>query len=220
MPWKWWAGVSRNGQGIGGTSGEQWIAWPYGDPPITMGSGFAVTPASDFPRASAAQCRGATRNFSVDEYGIIWQYSLAAPVTGAAAYAEEDSDAGGTGLHETALSPTVAVSGIPLGAGVRIRPFPPNDTGDADSPDRSVVYFKETGAPDFVEPAGSGVTDYGDGEVAFLEVGGGWNAHGQLAAFSSSGSVSCADRVGCCWHGWLGAGGRRGLLAAGVERVV
>ena len=102
---------------------------------VARANGRTVVAASDF--------------VSIDDQGDIWDYDIVNH-KGQLAFAWRDTDLGGTGVHETALSPSAEIDpAISRGASVGfVIPAVP-DSGDADSPDRAVMFARRVASNPF-----------------------------------------------------------------------
>jgi hypothetical protein len=129
-----------------------WTTWKQGGDPLMVRIVGSGTPSA-ISRAFGKTIQGAWSNgpthYTLGNDGKVYKYETGL-VTGQVAYSFYDGDVGGTGEHETTLSPTATIA-AKRGAGVRVTAVPPPDTGDADAPDRVKVYARAGTSGSFLE---------------------------------------------------------------------
>lgn len=130
------------------------VIWSRNADPQVWSSGSSnpvqYTETEGFPLAPGQSLRGVSSNTALNSAGQVVTYNITKfdPAT-EIAYSFYDSDTsvvdGGSGHHETGLSPAVTLADIPRGGAFRVTPTPPPYTGDNDSPNISAVYARLPG---------------------------------------------------------------------------
>lgn len=113
----------------------------------------------DFPRPYGKTLVGGDGITMLDSQNVVYRNKGRTLLTGEASYTWRDTDAGGTGTHETTVSPVASLSTVARGAGATVTTPPPPDTGDPDAPDRATVYARATSAATWARQGDAALAD-------------------------------------------------------------